>query len=1074
MVGYIVKHSHLGIGKVSRQQGNTVLIKFIAGKELSFGPSAFDNGSITHARLDIGSHCIGQSGECRVARVVQASRVDAPYQYQVIYNDGLSAVVSELELTPIPTNIEQGPLMQLAGLNPQNYDLFRSRELLVDNYAQMLREGAGLRALLSSRIDLHAHQAYVAGVVLLDVRRRYLLADEVGLGKTIEAGVIVHDLLTLKPEARILVLCPAALTQQWLCELYSKFGGQIFNLLDLHFRTAIPWDTFRKVIASTTLAAYDAPKELSKINWDMVVVDEAHHLLASPVLYEFVQQLSRSVHALLLLSAVPAQRREDDFLQLLALLEPDRYNPSSIQSREAFRMLYAAQSDIGRRLRRFSRRIEGLASGDTVPEDVIQIGQSLLDLDSIKDDEELRVRINSLNPKSQNVSEEAKAILHYVADRYRINRRILRNRRHRLVEEGQLHPIQRRFVPCSYQADQLEIEVANAVHALLRDLQSTDIPKDLLLPFARVVTQSLVTPSTARDFLQRLTDSEEGTVNRKGTDFVSMGHLFGYADWDDYADLLCMGVLAYASDELIERAVNSSNAWQRSGRLTPRFARLITLLVSKRGEALPPKLLLFVGFPGAVEEFGRLLRAEFGNLAVKEFRHDLSQEEKEQNVRQFQTNAHTWLLVSDETGGEGRNFQFVSELVHLDTPWYAARVEQRIGRVDRLGRERFHKDAVSNVIFCEDSIEHGLVNSYREGLKIYDRSISGLEFALRDVEQRIIEIALNEGTDGLFDHIQELQELAQRECELDESEALLDEASFELKAGERFRRVSRSPAADKKIEESFVDYFRRLSSSRSAKHLHDPTFPVGIWKFSADDVRTQLPSTPQQFGEFTGTFRREIAQQRPDLSFFNIGNPLFDAVISSLQLHSTGRSYAVACEFPARSAWTGFEFVFRISPDLKLLQGNYGLSNQALSLFTARPLHFFYSHDGKYFEDGDELLAIRRQLQLNVRNHVWRNLNENAELLRGVVGPRDWQDTVLAVYGIAEEKARQTFALRIAADIEREIERLSEHMRQLRERQNESDQDEIASLQTLQLAITNWHIELDGIGFLSINDSLLG
>jgi len=309
MIGYIVKHSHLGIGKVFSQQTNTVLIKFITGKELSFGPGAFDNGSITHARLEIGTDCLAENGECKITRVVRESRDDSPYQYQVTYNDGLSAVVSELDLTPLPTEIEQDPLMQFASLDPQGYSLFSSRERLVDNYSQMLREGAGLRALLSSRIDLRPHQAYVAGVVLLDVQRRYLLADEVGLGKTIEAGVIIHDLLTRKPDGRVLVLCPGALTQQWLSEIYSKFGGQIFSLLDLHVGGPIVWQNLRKVIASTTLAAYDAAPQLSEINWDMVVVDEAHHLLASPVLYNFIQQLSRSVRALLLLSAIPTEAR---------------------------------------------------------------------------------------------------------------------------------------------------------------------------------------------------------------------------------------------------------------------------------------------------------------------------------------------------------------------------------------------------------------------------------------------------------------------------------------------------------------------------------------------------------------------------------------------------------------------------------------------------------------------------------------------------------------------------------------------------------------------------------------------
>ena len=167
MVGYIIKHSHLGIGKVLSQQTNTVLVKFITGQELPFGPSAFNTGSITHARLDIGNRCLGQRGECKIIRVARDSRNDSPYQYEVIYNDGLSAVVSELELTPLSLEDESDPLLQLASLSPQSYSIFKTREQLVEALARTLREGSGLRALLSSRIDLRPHQAFVAGVVML-------------------------------------------------------------------------------------------------------------------------------------------------------------------------------------------------------------------------------------------------------------------------------------------------------------------------------------------------------------------------------------------------------------------------------------------------------------------------------------------------------------------------------------------------------------------------------------------------------------------------------------------------------------------------------------------------------------------------------------------------------------------------------------------------------------------------------------------------------------------------------------------------------------------------------------------
>lgn len=1075
MDGHIIKHAHHGIGKVISVEQRQVRIRFLDGQEMAFNPHAFKNGDLSRAILNVGTRCIGQNGECTITRTA-ALTGDAPTEYQVKYESGLSAVVSEVILTPLPGQGVQDPLLQFAGLDLQSYGLFRLRERLVNASAKSLREGSGLRALVSSRIDLRPHQAYVAGVVLLDLSRRYLLADEVGLGKTIEAGIVIHDLLTAKPDARVLILCPGALTRQWLCEIYSKFGGQVFTLLDLHAGGKINWQKLQKVISSTTLAAYEIPDELSGIAWDMVVVDEAHQLINSPVLYEFVRRLSGSSPSLLLLSAIPAQRREDDFLRLLALLEPDRYQSDSGNAQEEFRALYSAQSAIGRRLRRLSRRIENISSGDSTQEEVREFALTLSELPILSEDERLNNLIAALIVGAETFIDDVQATIHYVADRYRIHRRILRNRRVRLIEEGQIQPIQRRYTPLPYQPEQLEIELVEAVEAIIQELRQKRVPDDLIIPFTRAALPSLVLPTPARDFLERLADADAGKLNSQGMDYLAMGYMFGYEDWEDYAELLCTGVRGFLADELTEHALTRATAWHMSTKTVARWNLLVTLLKSRRQQNPLPKILIFAGFPGAAEDLAERLHAEFGSQAVKEFRFDLSQEEKEQNARQFQTNPATWLLVSDETGGEGRNFQFATELIHFDTPWYAARVEQRIGRLDRLGREKVSSDVVSSVIFCEGSLEDGLVRCYREGMKVYEQSISGLEFALREVERRIVELAIDRGYDGLCDYVPELSQLAEQERAQDESESVLDEASFELKAAERYRKVSRAQDGDKSLEEAFVSYFRSISSERSAKETHDPTFPRGIWKFVADDTRYgQLPFIGQGSdglpSEVKGTFRREIAQQRPELNFFNVGNPFFDAVIRSLALHPTGRTYALACSLLGHEPWMGFEYVFFAVPDLKPLANNYGLVNQALSLFTARPLHLFCDGQGDFTERGEELLAIRRSLKPEHKNRSWWNLTkEKSQLLPQAFGQHDWQDAVSHTYQLAKDRARLFFRERLALTLEAEMARIAEQIRQGKGQPDRFAENETGALLLLLDSITNWCVESDSLGFLSINE----
>jgi ATP-dependent helicase HepA len=510
-----------------------------------------------------------------------------------------------------------------------------------------------------------------------------------------------------------------------------------------------------------------------------------------------------------------------------------------------------------------------------------------------------------------------------------------------------------------------------------------------------------------------------------------------------------------------------------------RLKALVKFLKRKQQGTPLPKMLIFTGFPGSVEELAEALRDEFGKDSVREFRYDMEQEEKEQNVRQFQAQARTWLLVSDETGGEGRNFQFADELIHFDNPWYASRVEQRIGRLDRLGRERVRPDVISNVFFSDGSVEAGLVHCYHEGLRIYDQSISGLEFALKEVEQSIVNVSLHKGYDGLLAHAQGLRDKAEQERAQDASEAVLDEASLDLKAAERFRKVSQAQSAETGLESAFVDYFRMISAERSVKEVHDQAFPRGIFKFKADNVRYgQLSNLHKNqestLDDYKGTFRREIAQQRLELNFFTVGNELFDAVIESLTQHPTGRTYAVACNVPNRKPWIGFEFIFYAAPDVDVLGDNHGLVNQARSLFTVRPVHLYFSVDGEYADNQSDLLQARQSLSLEGKNRIWWNLTkERSGLLSQAAGNQDWQQLVLNLHEKAHLKAHQLLQERLDGRIKVEANRIREAVRQLQRESAASLQDEMKSLQLLALSIAGWNTKLDGLGFLSINELVL-
>jgi ATP-dependent helicase HepA len=766
MIGFIVRHRSSGLGKIVRAGPGGIHVRFFQdGSEATFDKDAFDEGDLQRACLGLGTVCATTSGECTVNSVSRRPTGTQTARYEVTYAAGLRAEAAEVDLTPVREAAPKDPLGLLTALQAEGYPVFQAREALVDGLARLTRQGSGLRALLSSRIDLRPHQAYVAGVVLLDRRRRYLLADEVGLGKTIEAGIVIHDLLSTKPDARVLVLCPGALTQQWLCEMYAKFGGQVFTLLELYDPQTVDWKALRKVIAPLAASTYRQAANFAAVPWDMVVVDEAHHLLASPVLYNFVQGLSRSCPSLLLLSAIPVSRREDEFLRLLALLEPERYTPAVVQDTARFQELYRDQRDIGRKLRLLRRRLDGMASGEFTADEAAEHARDLPSLPALAQDAALRAMIASLDPGKDAFSQNMQALLHYVGDSYRINRRILRNRRERLIEEQQLARIERRPDFHSYEPDQLEHEAVEAARALLKAASDRNVPEDLLVPFARVLLHSLVHPHAAQKVLSELTQAQAFQLNDKGRDFIALGHLAGSGDWDQYCRLLCGAIRRDLPEQQVTDALAAARRWSQDKGAFTRFNKLVTFLTaaSRAGKQAPPKILLFAGFPGVAADLAERLRARFGAEAVTEFRSELAREEKEANVRRFRANRATWVMVSDETGGEGRNFQFAAGLVHFDNPWYASRVEQRIGRLDRLGREaEAQTDVVSHVFFNEWAPEAGLVSCYADGLRVYAQSISGLEFALREVERGMVRLAIDEAPDGLAAYAPSVRAVAEK------------------------------------------------------------------------------------------------------------------------------------------------------------------------------------------------------------------------------------------------------------------------------------------------------------------------
>jgi ATP-dependent helicase HepA len=450
-------------------------------------------------------------------------------------------------------------------------------------------------------------------------------------------------------------------------------------------------------------------------------------------------------------------------------------------------------------------------------------------------------------------------------------------------------------------------------------------------------------------------------------------------------------------------------------------------------------------------------------------------EEKDEEARWFRRDEQRWILVSDETGGEGRNFQFVDELIHYDNPWNAARIEQRIGRLDRLGRTR--RDVISNVLYCCGVEEEGLIECLADGLGVYRQSISGLEFALRDIERDVILTAVSEGRDGLMARVVNVKEAVAAERISDESAEVLDEASFERTAAGVFLHAQSSPAREQRLERAFGQYFKAIASPRAVYFCREADYPEGIVSFQPEDVR-QVPlglvrDSVGRIPERRGTFYRAIAQERPDLEFFSVGNSFFDAVCDSLFTTSTGRAYAIECRTD-QGKWRGFEFIFRVTCREKTALMQNGLLNQLDRVFGNRLEHVWIGEDGELSAISDSLLQLRRSLNKASKGRTWWNLTgEKAYGIETHYAETGWKTFVEQRFQEAQMIGRQRFSDALAERLAAEHNRLKEQERQLSVLKPIGWEDDVSAINLLRNAIEDWDVELEALGFLSVNGGLL-
>ncbi|MGB5486474.1 MAG: SNF2-related protein, partial [Lysobacterales bacterium] len=321
--------SELGLGIVLDVAHRRVEMSFPAADEKRV--YAIDNAPLSRVRYEVGQQISNIQGH--QIRITEVAEHNGCLIYLGSDENDQVMVVPELELNSF-VQFSKPQERLFAGQIDKN----RAFQLRLDTLRHYRRlQQSPVAGLLGARIQLLPHQLYIANEIANRYAPRVLLADEVGLGKTIEAGLIIHQQLITGRASRVLIAVPDSLVHQWLVEMLRRFN-LFFTIVDeerclalVESGTENPFDSAQLMLCSMNFLS-EQPGRLEQAvaaEWDLLVVDEAHHLewterQASPA-YLAIESLSQQAKGLLLLTATPEQLGIEGHFARLRLLDPARY-----------------------------------------------------------------------------------------------------------------------------------------------------------------------------------------------------------------------------------------------------------------------------------------------------------------------------------------------------------------------------------------------------------------------------------------------------------------------------------------------------------------------------------------------------------------------------------------------------------------------------------------------------------------------------------------------------------------------------------------------------------------------------
>jgi SNF2 family DNA or RNA helicase len=527
-------------------------------------------------------------------------------------------------------------------------------------------------------MEILDHQVRTAKTVLQRLRGRALLCDEVGLGKTIEAGLVLSELCLRGLAKGVLVLVPPSLIEQWQGEMRRKFSMELTGHDDPVFRQrgSAAWAEFDHVIASFHTAKREPHRSaILRRTWDLVIVDEAHHLRnRATQLWRFVSEVQKQF--ILLLTATPVQNNLDELFNLVTVLEP-----GLLSTAKKFQKQFVDRKD-----KLTPRNVDELHR--LLSEVMVRNRRSTVGLQFTR--RWARTERVTMTTGEQELYETAAAFV----------------RRHL---QG----------PALSERSQIPQGGMKIEEGLSDDRQSEICNQKSLSRMALLSLQMALGSSS---------QAAAGTLGRLAENTGLPG----------------------ATRSLLSDLAGRARAQTDSAKVN----RLLEIL-----REFPDKMVIFTQFRATQEMLAQRLEQAGQPAAV--FHGGLTRLEKERAVDRFRGPVR--LLLCTEAGSEGRNLQFAHGVCNFDLPWNPMKIEQRIGRLSRIGQT--HDVHVFNLV-AAGTVEAAVLNLLEAKLNLFELVIGEIDMILGNLEeerefQEVVADLWAESADG-GDFHRRMEELGNR------------------------------------------------------------------------------------------------------------------------------------------------------------------------------------------------------------------------------------------------------------------------------------------------------------------------